>query len=124
MRHFANIAWQHDASHDSILLSTPLGQGVAQLSRDDAGARLVTADRGEVTASDWESLATRILGAPLPLNDLPKWLTGRPPEAASGWRVEYLDYESEAVDALPTLIELKHDDIEVRLKIDEWNQVP
>jgi len=123
-RHYANIAWQHDAGHDAILLSTPLGQGVAQLSRDDTGARLVTTDRGEITAPDWEGLATRILGARLPLNDLPKWLAGRPPEPASGWRVEYLDYESEAPDALPTLIELKHEDIEVRLKIDDWNRAP
>ena len=123
-RHYANIAWQHDARHDSILVTTPLGQGIAQLSRSDDGARLTTADRKEVAAADWEALAERVLGARLPLNDLPGWLTGRPPDPATGWQVKYLDYQSEAADALPTLIELKRDDIEVRLKIDDWSRAP
>jgi outer membrane lipoprotein LolB len=120
--HYANIAWQHDARRDSILVTTPLGQGVAELSRDETGARLVTADRREIAAPDWEGLAERVLGARLPLNDMPQWLVGRPPAPSSGWQVEYLDYQSEAPDALPTLIELRRDDIEVRLKIDEWNR--
>ena len=123
-RHYANISWQHAARHDNILVTTPLGQGVARLSRDDDRARMITADRQEVAAADWEALAERVLGARLPLNDMPRWLTGRPPDAATGWRVEYLDYQSEAADALPTLIELKHEDIEVRLKIDDWSRQP
>lgn len=123
-RHYANIAWQHNPQRDSILVTTPLGQGVAELSRDNAGARLVTADRVEVTAADWEALAARVLGARLPLNDLALWVTGRAPGPESGWQVDYLDYENEAPDALPILIELKHDDIGVRLKIDEWNRAP
>lgn len=123
-RHFANIAWQHDARRDSILVTTPLGQGVAELSRDAAGARLVTADRREIAAPDWEGLAERVLGARLPLNDMSRWLVGSPPDPGSGWQVDYLDYQSEAPDALPTLIEIKRDDIEVRLKIDDWSRTP
>jgi outer membrane biogenesis lipoprotein LolB len=37
-----------------------------------------------------------------------------------GWQIAYLVYESAAPDALPTLIELRRDDIDVRLKIDTW----
>jgi outer membrane lipoprotein LolB len=123
-RHYANVAWQHDGRHDSILVTTPLGQGVAELSRDAGGARLVTADHREVTAPDWEGLAERVLGARLPLDDLPSWLAGRPPRPGSGWRVDYLDYQSPAADALPTLIEFQRDDIDVRLKIDRWSPAP
>ena len=39
---------------------------------------------------------------------------------SDGWLVAYLEYESDAADALPTLVELRREDIEVRLKIDEW----
>jgi outer membrane lipoprotein LolB len=121
-RYHANIAWRHDAAGDEILLTTPLGQGVAQLTRDSGGARLVTADRREWQAADWESLAERLFGVRLPLDDLPSWLAGRAPVAGGGWRVEYLDYQSGAPAALPTLLEVKRDDIELRLKVDEWSR--
>ena len=122
--HYANVIWRHDRAHDVILLTTPLGQGVAELSRDAGGARLVTADRGEISAPDWEGLAERALGARLPLDDLPSWLGGTPPPPASGWRVDYLAYQSRAADALPTLIEFQRDDLDVRLKIDHWDAAP
>jgi len=37
-----------------------------------------------------------------------------------GWQVAYLEYAGNAVDALPALIEMKREDIEVRWKIDDW----
>lgn len=119
-RHYANISWRHDATRDEILVTTPLGQGVAELSRDARGARLVMADRKEYFAADWEGLAEQVFGARLPLNDLPAWLAGRAPAATSGWRVAYPEYQSDAADALPTLIELGRGDIELRIKISEW----
>lgn len=119
-RYHANISWRHEAARDEILLTTPLGQGVAELSRDAAGARLLMADRREYAAADWEGLAERTFGARLPLNDLPLWLTGYKPGETSGWRIDYLDYQSDAADALPTLIEVRREDIELRLKVNEW----
>ena len=136
-RHYAaNIAWQHAPSGDEIMLTTPLGQGVAELTRDATGTRLVTSDRREYTAPDWQTLATQMFGLDLPLARLPRWLLGEIPAdalgikydeigrplrwLANGWQVAVLDYESVAADALPTLIELRREEIEVRLKIDDW----
>ena len=134
--HSANIAWQHDASRDEILLSTPLGQGIAELTRDAKGARLMTADRREFAAADLEALSVRLFGLVLPLTSLPRWLIGDAPVAVSrdtagrpkqfsegGWTVVYRDYESEAASALPVQIELRRGEIEVRLRIDDWEQV-
>jgi outer membrane lipoprotein LolB len=119
------MAWRHKRDRDEILLTTPLGQGMAELTRDARGARLLTADGREFTALDWEDLATKVFGFRLPLDRLPAWLAGKQPANVSGWRVSYLDYESDAVDALPTLIEVKHDDdLELRLKIDSWGAEP
>ena len=113
-------------------MTTPLGQGIAQLDRDARGARLVTADREEVTAPDWESLSARVFGFALPLAGMPRWLLGdvsptlrdkfgRPQAArVDGWDIRYLDYESDAADALPVLVEMQHDDIELRMKVDAW----
>jgi len=135
-RYVASIAWQHDEHQDEVLISGPLGQGIAELSRDARGARLTMADRREFTAPDWEALSAKVFGFPLPLSLLPRWLVADAPEGAArdaagrpkrfvsmGWQVDYLDYESETDDALPQLLELKRDDMALRLKIDEWQMV-
>ena len=135
-RHIANIAWQHDAVRDEIRLSTPLGQGLAELSRDGTGARLRTADQRRMEAADWDGLAQQAFGAELPLSMLPRWIVADAPagtrrDAAGrplafsqdGWSVAYVSYESDAADALPQLIEARRADIELRLKIDAWHSV-
>jgi len=135
-RDVANIAWQHDAVHDEILLSTPLGQGLAELSRDATGARLRTADRRRIDAADWEGIAQQAFGADLPLAMLPRWIVADAPDGAQrdaagrplafrqdGWAVSYGSYESDAAEALPQLIEVRRGDIELRLKIDAWQSV-
>ena len=131
-RNHANLSWRHEAAGDEILLTTPLGQGVAELTRNGRGARLTTADRQTAEAADWEGLSAKVFGFELPLSDLPRWLlgdvgtgrrdaAGRPSEASvKGWDIRYLAYESPAADALPTLVEFRRDDIELRLRVDEW----
>lgn len=122
-RHHARIAWRHEAGQDEILISNPLGQGVAELSRDAGGARLTTADRQEYRATDWESLSGQVFGFELPLSGLPRWITGHVAGGLDGWQVDYLEYQSADADALPTLIELRRGDIELRLKVDEWQDL-
>lgn len=117
-RYYVGISWRHTEARDEILLTGPLGQGLAELTRDAAGARLVTSDRRTVVAADWESLAERAFGVRLPLSELPRWVVGvSPAPTFDGWRIDYLEYESE----LPVLMELRRGDIEVRLKVDAWS---
>jgi outer membrane lipoprotein LolB len=122
------VNWRHETDRDEILVSGPLGQGLAELSRDATGARLVMADRQSFAAADWEGLGERAFGVRLPLSNLPRWVlgvvpaptldaVGRPRTArVDGWSIDYLEY----ADGLPVLIEFRRDDIEVRLKIDQW----
>lgn len=117
--HHVGISWRHEPARDEIFVSGPLGQGLAELTRDATGARLLTADRKLVTAPDWESLSERALGARLPLSNLPRWVVAVPPTPTfdvDGWRIEV----REVVDGRPALIELRRDDIEARLRIDGW----
>lgn len=118
-RHHVNVDWRHDARSDAILLTTPLGQGIAELVRDAGGARLTLADKRSYAAADWGALSQQVFGFPLPLGASPRWLLGEL-GATEGWRVTVVERESAAVDALPTVIELERDNIAVRLKIDEW----
>ena len=126
------LNWQHQVEHDEILVTGPFGQGIAELVRDAVGARMTGADHKEVVARDWDTLSGKIFGITLPLNGISRWLPGniagattdalgRPINAeAQGWRIAWPAYESDAANALPTAVTLQRDDIEVRLKIDQW----
>lgn len=121
-RHHVQIAWRHDAAGDDILLTTPLGQGVAEITRDSNGARLRLADQREFAAANADALAEQVFGFRLPLDQVARWLLGGPGDMAP-WRAAVVERESVAPNALPGVIELEHDDIQVRLKIDEWSDV-
>lgn len=129
------VSWQHRAGRDEILLSTPLGQGVASLVGDEHQARLELADRRSYTAADVEGLSEQVFGARLPLSLLPLWVLGRTGSEGRlvrdelrrpahlvdrGWEIDYLAFESDAPNALPTRLMLQRGDLEVRLAIDSW----
>ena len=128
----ARLRWQHQAERDEILVTGPFGQGVAELVRDAAGARMTGADHKEIVARDWNALTEKVFGIALPLNGIARWLPGNVMGAESdalghpvhaeeqGWHIAWPTYESDAADALPTAVSLQRDDIEVRLKIDQW----
>jgi outer membrane lipoprotein LolB len=133
------ISWQHDPASDDLLISNPLGQGVARIVRRDGQASLTTSDQKLYQASDVESLTAQVLGWRLPLAGLPDWVRGRaaagtPAEERldsahrlaelrqSGWLVEFLDYN--LAYGLPQRLRLSRDDVEIRLVVDEWRGAP
>jgi outer membrane lipoprotein LolB len=125
------VFWRHSNDSDDLLITSPLGQGVARVSRSGGEARLVTGEGGEYHAADAESLTEGVLGWRLPLAGLPDWVQaraspGRPAELhhdgagrlldlrQDDWRIEYQEYEGER----PSRLRLSREDIEIRLVID------
>ncbi len=133
----ANLYWQHGPDSDEIVLTSPLGQGLARLASGNGGAVLVTADRRRFEAATLDELSEQLFGFRLPVTALPHWIVGRAAgrggaaeRDAQGrlvrlsereWTVELPAYESDSPDALPSLVQLARDDIRVRLKIDQWS---
>jgi outer membrane lipoprotein LolB len=132
----AGIEWRHDAQSDEIVVSGPLGQGLARLTAGGGTALLETSDQKRFVAADLDGLSEQVFGTPLPVSGLGRWVLGRPAAGGAarvdaagrlaglseqGWVIEYLRYESEAPDALPELLQARREDVEVRLKIDSWN---
>jgi outer membrane lipoprotein LolB len=136
-RNSAGLHWNHQAQSDEILLLTPLGQTVARIASDTQHATL---DQGEqhFQANDVESLMTQALGWSLPLSGLHYWVLGK--EASdcpaqierdeqgqisvlhqAGWEVRYLGYADTAPNSLPRRLQLSHNDLQVKLFIDEWD---
>jgi outer membrane lipoprotein LolB len=131
----AGIAWRHDMHSDEIVVSGPLGQGLARLTAEQGAALLETSDQKRYVAADLEGLSEQVFGTRLPVGGLGRWVLGRSAfggaarlDAAGrlaglseqGWTIEYLRYESEAHDALPELLQARRGNVEVRLAIDRW----
>jgi outer membrane lipoprotein LolB len=129
-----NIAWRHGRSGDEVLITNPLGQGVARIVRSGDSVVLATPDGQEHRAADAESLTEQVLGFRLPLAGMAHWVRARPAPGPyeeergaggrlaglrqSGWRIEYLEWGEQA--SLPSRLRLSFPGIELRLAVDEW----
>lgn len=130
-----NLAWRHGRESDELLITSPLGQGVARIVRTGEGVLLTTAEPREYRAPDAESLTHEVLGFRLPLAGLADWVRAQPSKSEPfdlerspngrvrgieqrGWRIEYPDYDEAG---RPTRLRLLYPGIELRLVISQWN---
>jgi len=132
------MSWRHQGADNTLLLSSPFGQGLAEITTRTNGAQLTTSDGKLYTAADTETLTQQVLGYPLPLTQLTDWVRGR--DDAPGlaerdafgrplrlshqdWRIEY-GYEGDDPAAAPSRIfAARTGGLELRLKIDEWTSL-
>ena len=134
------LSWRHDLEGDRVLLSSPLGQGMAEIASDAEGAHLTASDGQIYSAADTETLTRDVLGYPLPLAQMSDWVRatlrdaeestidefGRPlSQRVAMWRIEY-GYENDDAGAVPNRIfaERVGGGLELRLRIDEWTRLP
>ena len=115
-----NVNWRHAAGGDEMLITTPLGQGVARIVRQGDAVVLTTAEGKEFRAADSESLTERVLGFRLPIEGLAETVQGKPSPSLEGrgWKVEYQEYDAQR---RPTRLRLTNAGAEVRLAIHQWN---
>lgn len=129
------FSWQRQGERDSILLSDPLGRGIAEIVREPGSTRLNTADQRHLRAADADTLVHDALGYPLPVAGLSSWLTGRPAHPATaktlerdaqgrplrlaedGWLIDYRYDDA----PLPSRLTARWgEQIELRLIIEDW----
>lgn len=128
------IRWQHRVETDEVLLTSPLGQGVARIVRDVDGVALEVPNQPTRRAADAESLTREALGYPLPVAGLTWWMQARPdPDSAfeatrnaagrlmqlkqHGWVIDYLQY---AADGRPRKLAVTREGLDIRLVADSW----
>ncbi len=132
------LSWRRERDLQTLLLRTPLGQGIAELHGDASGMVLTDARGQTRAAADADSLARQALGVDLPVRGLQWWVVGQPrPDAAyrarvdgegrlsglvqDGWDIEFGRYRAIDGHSLPgRLIARRGDDLEVRLVVDLW----
>ena len=126
------VAWRHARESDEMLITSPLGSGVARIVREGDKVTLTTAEPREYHASDAEALTEQVLGFRLPLAGLADWVRGQAADAPrpiqtfadgrlktleqGGWKIEYQAYEGDR----PARLRLLYPGIELRLAISEW----
>ncbi|MGA9164684.1 MAG: lipoprotein insertase outer membrane protein LolB [Thiobacillus sp.] len=131
-----NIRWQHRADTDELLLTSPLGQGVARIERNAEGVTLEVPNQPARRAPDAESLTRDILGYALPVSGLTWWVQARPAPGRAfeatrdadgrlaqirqdGWVIDYLQYAADA-PARPRKLVVAREGLEIRLVTDSW----
>jgi len=126
------IFWRHSNDGDEVLITSPLGQGVARLNRKGDQFQLVTGDRKEYRADNAEDLTEQALGWRLPLAGLSDWVQarpspGRPAEVRGdvnrdlelwqdGWHVAYEEFR----EGRPFRLRMSRESLEITLIVDQW----
>lgn len=121
-RDHLRFRWEHAADSDVVLLMSPLGQGLAELTRDASGVRLTQPNQATIHAATLPQLAQRVFGAPVPLDAVAEWLRGARPAAGGeidGWRVVVSDTSTVGQRRLPRVIEASRNDVELKLVVDD-----
>jgi outer membrane lipoprotein LolB len=128
------IHWQHRADRDELLMTSPLGQGVARIVRDGDGVTLEIPNQPTRHARDADSLTREALGYVLPVTGLTWWVQARPAPGRAfeatrdasgrlaqlkqdGWTIDYLQY---AADTRPRKLTVAREGLEIRLVADSW----
>ena len=133
------LTWVHQNRSDRVLLSSPLGYGLAEIDATPEISRLRTADGMTRESSDPDTLIADVTGQQLPIGRMPAWLLGRSGGKAridsdhlgrplrlieDGWQVDY-SFEDDSPNALPSRLTLtRQGEIELRLRIEEWKDAP
>ena len=131
------FAWTHTPPRDELVVTTPLGGAVAELSGDATIHRVDvrTADGRADAASDWTTLTERVVGFPVPVDGLAFWAQGMPrPDAPhakeldaagrmgvlrqDGCEIVYA-YADDA-GSRPSRLRLTCHDLELRIVVDRW----
>lgn len=133
------LTWTHQNRSDRVLLSSPLGYGLAEIETTPEISRLRTADGMTRESTDPDALIEDITGQRLPISRLPAWLLGRSSGKAviesdaqgrpvrlseDGWQVDY-SFADDSPSALPVRLTLsRNGEIELRLRVEEWKETP
>lgn len=131
-----NIQWQHRSETDEVLLTSPLGQGMARIVRDAEGVTLEVPKQPTRRAPDAESLTREALGYVLPVAGLVWWVQANPEPGSAfeatrdsagrltqlrqrGWVIDYPQYSADA-PGRPRKLVVTREGLEIRLVADSW----
>jgi len=127
----ASFDWNHQGSHDQLDITNMLGQTMARIELDPAGAHYFGSDGKARSADDIAALTDRELGWQLPAEGLRYWLLGLadpardaqwgssdtgPTLEQDGWHIQF----DATPPAAPKAINLTRPEVRVRILVSDW----
>ena len=118
----ARLRWTRAAGSDEWVFASPLGNEVARIESNAAGARLTRAGAPGEEAASFSELTERVLGIALDPNQLSAWLHGR--RGASGlpadWKVTIDETQNAGTVELARRVTATRGEVVLRLVVDEY----
>jgi outer membrane biogenesis lipoprotein LolB len=117
----AKLRWTHRPASDAWVVSSPIGNEVARIDADKAGAVLRRAGAPDERSASFAELTERLFGAALDPVALAGWLHGIKPEAGrAGWNVTIDESQRAGAVDLARRITATRGDTVVKLVVDGY----
>lgn len=138
---YARFNWQQNSADQyRLILTNPLGIMEMELKVQPGVIQLINNQGKRYVSDDSEVMIQKLVGMPIPLNNLREWMLGLPGDATNftldargylhevnytyngqHWTVIYQSYHNDCVPALPSNLELRQGDNLIKLKMDSWS---
>lgn len=138
----AGLRWRQQGDAYDLRVMAPLNGGTFALFGDAGKVVMVTPKGERYEAAEATALMHQHLGWSIALDGTRYWIRGLPRPGAAvtqpltdsrgrytdfaqdGWRISILDYVDHAGASLPRRLFMANDELEVRLAITRWEDVP
>ncbi len=134
----ASLTWQQDNTSYHVRLAGPFGRGAVTIDGNNDSVSVHVAGQQAVVTNDVESLLSQHLGWTVPVSSLSYWLRGLPAPGQvdaivlnesgvldqlkqQGWQLDYSAYRSLHGVKLPRKIQIKNDNLRLKLVLDRWH---
>lgn len=140
---FGQLRWTRAKDTQKIVLLSPLGQTVAEISQSDDQPAVLRIGSERRTAASFEALAHEALGASVPIGDIAYWIqgltdtqsgeasigqndvAGRPQRLShAGWEIHIEGYRRLGEATIASRLTAVKDDSVIKIVIDEWKPLP
>src|SRR5690606_14663256 len=132
----ATFRWRQDGDVSTLVVRGPFGAGAVEITGSRERMTITRGDERHVL-EDPEADLSAVLGWWVPVESLRAWLLGvpdpgYPAEIRIGrtdvlraleqrlWRLDYEGYQLAQGLLVPRRIDMSHDELEVRVRVDDW----
>jgi len=139
-RETANLYWKQQGENYSIQLTSFIGTRILSIKKTPQGVEIINHEGDKFTGQDTEQLIESITpGLHLPISSLQQWIKGNPVNASyrlnpqnklgsligndtnNGlWEINYQQYQTFSDVALPRKLDLKRDNLRLKIAINQW----
>jgi outer membrane lipoprotein LolB len=117
----ARLRWTHRGSSDLWVFASPLGNEVARIESDAAGAKLEQGGAAPPEhAASFAELAERAIGVPLDPSTLVAWLHASGPLQGGDWNVAVEESTPAGSVTVARRITARRGEVTVRIVVDEY----